>query len=201
MKKSFIALFALCVSVISAVASAATFVVNEVGEFANKSLFDYMWKSGFILGMAEVKSTQMTSVAAGQKLLPNADGGRIRLFYARYVQGASTQAINDTIYLGDLPKGARILKDWLVNCGTGTASSTLDIGLRKKSDGTVIDADGIAASVNTAAAGYKDANTGALIAAGEEYVTTEAVEVYGTFTGAVFAASQKLTVEGSYVQD
>lgn len=151
--------------------------------------------------MAEVKSTQMTSVAAGQKLLPSADGGRKRLFYARYVQGASTQAINDTIYLGDLPKGARICKDWLVNCGTGTASSTLDIGLRKKSDGTVIDADGIAASVNTAAAGYKDANTGALIAAGEEYVTTEAVEVYGTVTGAVFAASQKLTVEGSYVQD
>jgi hypothetical protein len=151
--------------------------------------------------MAEVNSTQMASVAAGSKLLPNADGGRKRLFYARYVQGASTQAINDTIYLGDLPKGARICKDWLVNCGAGTASSTLDIGLRKKSDRTAIDADGIAASVNTAAAGYKDANTGALIAAGEEYVTTEAVEVYATITGAVFAASQKLTVEGSYVQD
>lgn len=151
--------------------------------------------------MAEVKSTQMTSRAAGTKLLPSADGGRKRLFYARYVNDASTDAISDTLYLGDLPAGARICKDWLVNCSAGTASSTMDIGLRKKSDGTVIDADGIAASVNTAAAGYKDANTGALLAAGEEYVTTEAVEVYATFTGAVFAASQKLTVEGSYVQD
>lgn len=151
--------------------------------------------------MAEVKSTQTTAIASGYKVLPSADGGRKRLFYARFVNGASTLAINDTIYLGDLPKGARICKDWLVNCAAGTASSTLDIGLRKKSDGTVIDADGIAAAVNTAAAGYKDANTGVLIAAGAEYVTTEAVEVYATATGAVFAASQAMTVEGSYVQD
>lgn len=151
--------------------------------------------------MAEVKSTQTTAIAAGYKVLPSADGGRKRLFYARFVNGASTLATNDTIYLGDLPKGARICKDWIVNCAAGTASSTLDIGLRAADDGTVIDADGIAASVNTAAAGYKDANTGALIAAGAEYVTTEAVQVYATVTGAVFAASQAITIEGSYVQD
>jgi len=155
--------------------------------------------------MAEVRSTQMASVAAGAKLLPSADGGRKRLFFARYVQGASTQAINDTIYLGDLPKGARICKDWLVNCGTGTASSTMDIGLRQKAsplgDGSVIDADGIATAINTAAAGYKDAVNGALLAAGAEYVTTGVVEVYATITGAVLAANQPLTVEGSYVQD
>lgn len=151
--------------------------------------------------MAEVKSTQTTNTANGYKNLPSSEGGRRRLFYARFVNGASTLAINDTIYLGDLPKGARICKDWLVNCGAGTASSTMDIGIRTKSTGAAIDADGIAAAVNTAAAGYKDANTGALIAAGEEYVTTAEVEVYATVTGAVFAASQKLTVEGSYVQD
>ncbi len=28
------------------------------------------------------------------------------MFYARYVQGAGTQAVSDTIYLGDLPKGS-----------------------------------------------------------------------------------------------
>ena len=151
--------------------------------------------------MAEVLSTQMTTVAAGQKLLPNSDGGRERLFYARYVQGASTQAINDTIYLGDLPKGARICKDWLLNCGAGTASGTLHIGLRKKSDRTVVAASGIAASVDIAAAGYKSANTGTLLAAGEEYVTTEALEVYATINVAVLAANQKITIEGSYVQD
>lgn len=151
--------------------------------------------------MAEVKSTQMTSVASGYKLLPSADGGRERLFHGRYVNGASTLAINDTIYLGDLPKGARIVPNWRVSCAAGTASSTLDVGLRKKSDGTVIDADGVAAAVNTAAAGFKDANTGALVANGAEYVTTEAVEVYATVTGAVLAASQALVVFGTYVQD
>lgn len=149
--------------------------------------------------MAEVKSTQMTSVAAGTKLLPYEQNGTAKPFYARFVNGASTLATSDTIYLGDIPKGQRIGKDWLVNCSAGTASSTLDIGLRSKATGTAIDADGIAASVNTAAAGYKDANTGALIAAGAEYVTTETVEVYATVTGAVFAASQALTVEGSFV--
>lgn len=151
--------------------------------------------------MAEVKSTQTTTIANGYKVLPSADGGRVRAFYARYVQGAATQAINDTIYLGDLPKGARIRTGWRVSCSAGTVSSTLDIGLRVKSTGAVIDADGIAAAVNTAAAGQKDANTGALIANGEEYVTTAEVEVYATITGAVFAAAQKLVVEGSYVQD
>jgi hypothetical protein len=151
--------------------------------------------------MAEVNSTQTTAIAAGYKVLPGADGGRKRLFFADITNGASTLAVNDTIYLGDLPKGARICKDWLVSCAAGTASSTLDIGLRSKATGTVIDADGIAAAVNTAAAGQKDANTGALIASGAKYVTTEAVEVYATVTGAVFAAAQAMTVEGSYVQD
>jgi len=151
--------------------------------------------------MAEVKSTQTTAVAAGQKLLPSSDGGRKRLFFAEYVQGAATQAISDTIYLGDLPKGARICKDWLVNLTTGTASCALDIGFRSKATGSVIDADGIAASVEAATAGYKDANTGSSLTGGLQYVTTEAVEVYATIKTAVLAANQKITVEGSYVQD
>ena len=151
--------------------------------------------------MAEVKSTQMTSVAAGSKLLPSSDGGRKRLFFAEYVQGAGTQPISDTIYLGDLPKGARICKDWLVNLTTGTANCTLHIGFRSKATGTVIDADGIAASLEAATAGYKDANTGSSLAGGLQYVTTEVVEVYATINVAVLAAAQKITVEGSYVQD
>lgn len=151
--------------------------------------------------MAEVKSTQTTNVANGYKNLANADGGRKRLFYARYVQGAGTQAINDTIYLGDLPKGSRICKDWLGNCSAGTATGTLHIGLRNKATGAVIAASGIAASMDIAAAGYKDANTGTLLAAGEEYVTPDVVEVYATINVAVLAANQKITVEGSYVQD
>ena len=151
--------------------------------------------------MAEVKSTQMTSVAAGSKLLPSADGGRQRLFYAEYLAPASTQAISDTIYLGDLPKGARIGHDWICNFSTGTASCTLDVGYRSKATGTVIDVDGIAALAAVTTAGQVALNTGSGLAAGLSYVTTEAVEVYATIRAAVLAASQKLVFEGSYVQD
>lgn len=151
--------------------------------------------------MAEVKSTQTTAIAAGYKVLPSADGGRRRVFFAEYLNGASTLAIADTIYLGDLPKGARILHDWIGNISTGTASCTLDIGFRKKSDGTVIDVDGIAALVAVTTAGAVAFNNGSSLTAGLSYVTTEAVEVYATVRAAVFAANQKLIVEGSYVQD
>lgn len=151
--------------------------------------------------MAEVKSTQTTAIAAGYKVLPSADGGRKRGFFAEYLAPASTQAVSDSIYLGDLPKGARILHDWTVCFSTGTASCTLDVGFRKKSDGTVIDVDGIAAAVPVTTAGTSALNNGSSLAAGLSYTTTEAVEVYATIRTAVLAASQKLIFEGSYVQD
>jgi hypothetical protein len=151
--------------------------------------------------MAEVKSTQMTTVAAGQKLLPSADGGRLRLFFAEFLNGASTVAVSDTIYLGDLPKGARICHDWIANFSTGTASCTLDVGFRSKATQTVIDVDGIAALAAVTTAGQVALNTGSSLAAGLSYVTTEVVEVYATVRAAVLAANQKLIFEGSYVQD
>lgn len=151
--------------------------------------------------MAEVKSTQTTNNAAGKKSLPSEDGGRRRQFFAEYLAPASTQAVSDTIYLGDLPKGARINHDWVCNFSTGTASCTLDVGFRKKSDGTVIDVDGIAALVAVTTAGQVALNNGSSISPGLTYVTTEAVEVYATIRAAVLAASQKLIFEGSYVQD
>lgn len=151
--------------------------------------------------MAEVKSTQTTKIAAGQKVLPSEDGGRLRTFFAEYLAPASTQAISDTIYLGDLPKGARIGHDWIVNFSTGTASCTLDVGLRSKATGTVIDVDGIGALVAVTTAGQAALNNGSSLTGGLTYVTTEVVEVYATIRAAVLAASQKLIFEGSYVQD
>ena len=151
--------------------------------------------------MAEVKSTQTTAIAAGSKLLPSADGGVKRIFHAEYLAPASTQAVSDTIYLGDLPKGARICKDWVVSFSTGTASCTLDVGFRSKATGTVIDVDGIAAAVAVTTAGQSALNNGSALTAGLTYTTTEAVEVYATIRTAVLAASQKLVFEGTYVQD
>jgi hypothetical protein len=151
--------------------------------------------------MAEVKSTQTTAIGNGYKVLPSADGGRERLFFAEYIQGAATQAVSDTIYLGDLPKGARILHDWVVNFSTGTASCTIDVGFRSKATGTVIDVDGIAAAVAITTAGQSALVNGSSLTTGLTYVTNEVVEVYATIRTAVLAANQKLIIEGSYVQD
>ena len=151
--------------------------------------------------MAEVLSTQMTAVAAGRKMLPSEDGGRYRTLFARYVQGAGTQAISDTIYLGDLPKGARISRTGVLSVSTGTASCTLSIGLRTKSTGTVLSATAIAAAVAVTTAGQSAINNGAYIGSGEEYVTVAAVEVYATINTAVLAAAQKIAIELPYVQD
>lgn len=151
--------------------------------------------------MAEVKSTQTTKTASGYKLLPSEDGGTRRIFFAEYLAPASTQAVSDTIYLGDLPKGARILHDWNVCFSTGTASCTIDVGFRSKATGTVIDVDGIAAAVPVTTAGTSALVNGSSLAAGLTYVTTEQVEVYATIRTAVLAASQKLVIEGGYVQE
>jgi len=194
------AMASMAVSAAVKVKDAAVQTVAQVAEKVHDAVFDYMAKAGLVL-FAEVKSTQTTAIAAGYKVLPSADGGRKRCFYAEYVNGASTLAIADTIYLGDLPKGARILHDWVVNCSAGTASCTLDIGFRKKSDGTVIDVDGIAALIAVSSAGNIAAVNGSSITGGLSYVTTEVVEVYATVRAAVLAANQKLIFEGSYVQD
>jgi len=194
------AMASMAVSAAVKVKDAAVQTVAQVAEKVHDAVFDYMAKAGLVL-FAEVKSTQTTAIAAGYKVLPSADGGRRRVFFAEYLNGASTLAIADTIYLGDLPKGARILHDWVVNCSAGTASCTLDIGFRKKSDGTVIDVDGIAALIAVSSAGNIAAVNGSSITGGLSYVTTEVVEVYATVRAAVLAANQKLIFEGSYVQD
>jgi hypothetical protein len=151
--------------------------------------------------MPEVRSTQTTAVAAGSKLLPSAEGGKRRIFFAEYLQGASTQAVSDTIYLGDIPEGARICKDWLVSFSTGTASCALDVGFRNKATQAVIDVDGIAAAVAVTTAGQSALNNGSSLNAGLTYITPDVVEVYATIRTAVLAANQRLVFEGTYVQD
>ena len=151
--------------------------------------------------MAEINTTQAAKLVARTKLLPHESHGRVRILAAKMPDTYAEMAVNDTIFIGRLPIGSRILNTGVVVCGTGTTNGVMHIGLRKTKDGTVIDADGIAASVNVAAAGSKAANTGALIAAGAEYVTTEEVDVYATVITAVLAANQALKFELPYVCD
>jgi len=151
--------------------------------------------------MAEVNTSQGANLVARKKVLPHESQGRVRILASKMPAVHPGAAINDTIFLGRLPIGSRILSDGIVSCAAGTATSTLDIGVRKTRDGAVINASGIAAGVDIAAAGTKAATNGALITNGAEYVTTEEVDVYATVKVAALAANQALKVELQYVTD
>jgi hypothetical protein len=150
--------------------------------------------------MAALYSTQETNRRAGSKNLPNTTTGKHRSAYGRYVYAAAG-AIADTIDFCIVPKGARITQIGIVSCSTGTASATMDVGLKSLKTGTPIDADGIAVAVNIASAGQKSASNGALIANGAEYITTEDVVVYGTIAGATPPSGQAIVVDVPYVTD
>lgn len=152
--------------------------------------------------MAEIKSAQAVKLASVPlvKLETTEYHGRLRVFFAAMPAVFAAPAINDTILLGKIPAKSRILGGKLT-CAAGTASSTLDIGVRKAKDQTVISATGITAAVDTAAAGTKDVLTGALVSNGLSYVTNEDVEVYATVKGAVLAANQVLSLHLTYVLD
>ena len=149
--------------------------------------------------MAEVNSYQAAEIAAGRKL-KHCDNGNVRRLVFTTPATFSQLAIGDTMASGQfIPKGSRILAVWKGH-GTGTASSTADIGLRKR-DGTVVDADGLSAltTLTTATTVDLSVGTGALMAAGVDYVTADDVEVYLTAQGAVLAANQDVRITVEYI--
>lgn len=149
--------------------------------------------------MAEINSAQAALVAAGSKI-PHCDNGNIRCLTFSTPATFAELAIDDTLASGQfIPKGSRILSVWKGH-GTGTASSTADIGLRKR-DGTVVDADGLSAltTLTTATTIDLSVGTGALLAAGKDYTTADDVEPYLTAKGAVLAANQDVRITIYYV--
>lgn len=133
--------------------------------------------------MAEFDSRQITARAATPpvKTAPY-DQGQLNVLIAT-TPATAAWAQNDTFEIGTIPKGSRILRSGQVYHGAFTTSVTMDIGVRQ-TDGTVIDADGLAAGLNVAAAGVKDINGGALLVGANGYVTTQDVVVYATLAGA-----------------
>lgn len=150
--------------------------------------------------MAEINSRQAAKVAAGSKLL-NSEAGRLRTAIVQTPAVFAQLAINDTIAGGSfIPKGSRIVNS-RVNNGTGTAASTINVGLRKRSDGTVLSATAIssAIAITTATTAPTAAGNGAYIAGGVDQVLTDDAEIYITATGAVLAANQLVRVEVDYI--
>ncbi len=151
--------------------------------------------------MAEINTTQAAKILARTKLLPHESFGRVRTLCCKMPAVYASAAVNDTVFIGRIPAGSRILADSAVSCAAGTASCTLDIGLRETSTGVVLNATGIATGVDAAAAGVKFANSGAYVTNGAEYVTLVETDVYATVKGAALAANQALKFEIYYVND
>ncbi|HWU35461.1 MAG TPA: hypothetical protein VN023_09535 [Methylovorus sp.] len=133
------------------------------------------------------------------KTSPNDIGNAVKSFFAQTPAAYAAQAVGQTVDFGVIPAGSRILPTGKLSAAAGAASSTLDIGLKNASDGTVIDADGLAVGVNLTAAGVKDVNGGALVGAGVGYVTPVDVIVYGTFAGATNTANQQFCLNLEYI--
>jgi hypothetical protein len=136
--------------------------------------------------MAEFDSRQITALAASPKVKAAPyDHGTVSVLIAT-TPATAAWAQNDTFEIGTLPKGARILRSSKVYHGAFGASVTMDVGVRDtpEAGAAVIDADGLAAALNVAAAGVKDINGGALVAAANGYVLTKDVVLYATLAGA-----------------
>lgn len=146
--------------------------------------------------MAEIVSRQAAKVAANQKMAPNEAYGKKRVVVITSPATAAW-AENDTIASPVvLQPGTRVLCDSFVSHGAFGASVVLNVGLRKP-DGTVIDADGIAASVDVSAAGRSALNNGALVAGGVDYVLTEPAVIFATLAGGNPTDDAQLRIEVS----
>jgi hypothetical protein len=154
--------------------------------------------------MAEINSQQVakTITIPVVKLNPTEKHGRVRQMFAKLPATYAALNIADTVYLGNIPGNARIVGAKVSNA-TGTASSTLGVGLRSLS-GTVIAALGLFSAVDIATAGDKTvALNGTLVANGADYTTPAGAEsqVYATIAGAATGANQSISVTIFYVTD
>lgn len=150
--------------------------------------------------MAEINSRQAARIAAGNKVL-NADAGRLRTVVVQTPATFSQLAIDDTLAGGVfIPKGSRVVGARISNAA-GTASSTVNVGLRKRADGTVLSATAISSliAISSATTTSTNAGNGAYIAAGVDQVLSDDAEVYVTAKGAVLAANQLLRIEVDYI--
>lgn len=149
--------------------------------------------------MAEFNSIQKAlRLQTPPAKIPAVDNGNVKVAVGTF-PATWSGVVNDTIGLGIfLPKGARILRTSRLTCGAFGTSATLDIGVRKL-DGTVIDADGLAITINVASAANRDVNGGALFSTPAGPVMTDDVEVFATLKGANPTANTACEVEIYYM--
>lgn len=145
--------------------------------------------------MAAIVSKQAAKIAARTKLTGADFGKKVCIVFTS--PDTVTWADGDTLASGiKLPIGTRILCDNFISCADMGTSIVAALGLRNFATGVAVDADGIAAAVDVAAAAVRAiANNGDLVKDGVEYVTTVETELYATLSGGTPTANAQIRFE------
>lgn len=150
--------------------------------------------------MAEVNVTRTKLAQVAGAKSPAASNNRVRTAVVTMAAAYAAPAQNDIAGTEIvLRKGTRLACPVTVSNGTGTASSTLSVGIRNPITKVAIDAAAIVTDVAITTAATVQVNTGAKLITGQDYLLLEDAEIYLTFTGAVGAANQQIRVEVPYI--
>lgn len=146
--------------------------------------------------MADIYSTGYNNDNAAPPVnhAPSDGGGKIRMYYDTYTQGAADGAIGDVLHMKRLPGNARIVPGGVLCAGTGNTNETLKVGVTG-SDAKFLAATAAATAAVTALAAHLPTAVGG-------YVTPAAgIEVIVTNETAAIKAAQVITVMIPYVID
>ena len=145
--------------------------------------------------MATVNSVGYTNANATPPTneKPSVAGGRVRVYYDEYTQGAADGSIGDIIQFRNLPEGARVLPGGKCFFGTGNASATLKIGVTG-ADATLKAATAITTAGNMALEDH--------LAGGLAYTAPAGgIAVIATNAVAAIKAAQKIAITLLYAID
>lgn len=131
---------------------------------------------------------------------PAATKNRVRTAVIQSAAAYSAPAQGDTLGTAlVLPQGARVLLPVTLSNGTGTASSTISVGLRDPVTKVAIDATAVLNAAAFATAATAQFNTGTKVTGGQEYFLPQDAELYATIGGAAGAANQQFRIEVPYL--
>lgn len=150
--------------------------------------------------MAEQVSRQAALVAAGTKMQPGVNGGKVRVAFIDS-PATVTWANGDTIASPEIiPAGSRILLDSYISCQDMGTSITADLGLRNAKTGAEVDLNGIGSAIDVATAATRAiCNNGALVVDGAVYVTTVDCVAVLTLNGGTPSANAQISAQVKYV--
>ena len=140
-----------------------------------------------------VEYTNAVNDVPSEKALPNKWGSRLRSTYDSYTILADL-AVGDKIYLGRLPKGARIIDVIVAFADLDTSGGTVDVGYEYADATLTDDLDGFASGIDVTSAGAYSMSADGANMAGFGYELTGETDIVVTTVGDTDATSGDIKV-------